>query len=139
VARDQTGGLMVATTDARGRYSFDGALPGEYVLSASHEGWAAHSAGALTLREGEREQSNLLLRRGSALRIELADHQAPVLVRVVDALGFLRADQRVRQGELELVLPPGSYTVVLVERDGTRRERELVLTGRERGPRTLWM
>jgi len=138
-ARDRAGGLMVATTDARGRYAFDGALPGEYVLSASHEGCAAHSAGALTLREGEREQAGLLLRRGSALRIELADHAAPVHLRVIDALGFLRADQRVWQGELELVLPPGSYTVVLTERDGTRRARELVLTGRERRPFTLRM
>jgi hypothetical protein len=31
------------------------------------------------------------------------------------------------------------YRVTLVERDGTRRERKLVLTGRERGPVKLWM
>jgi hypothetical protein len=137
--RDGSAGLMVATTDAQGRYAFDAALPGEYVLSASSDGQAAHSAGVVSLGEGGREQADLVLGRGSALRVDVRDHEAPVLVRVTDAIGFLRADQRVWQGELDLTLPPGIYRVAVVARDGTRRERKLVLTGRERRPFTLWM
>jgi protocatechuate 3,4-dioxygenase beta subunit len=135
--REGAGGLMVATTDAQGRYAFDAALPGEYVLSASCEGRAAHSEGALTLQEGAREQTSLVVGRGSLLRVALADHEAPVHVRVTDALGFLRADQRVWQGELELVLPPGRYRVALLAPGGVRSQRTLVLTGAERGPRLV--
>jgi hypothetical protein len=58
-------------------------------------------------------------------------------VRVTDALGFLRAEQRLWQGELELTLPPGIYRVALAARDGTCSERRLVLTGRELRTSTL--
>jgi hypothetical protein len=135
--RDGLGGLMVATTDAQGRYAFDAALPGEYVLGASCDGRAACSAGVVALGEGERRRANLVLGRGSALRVDVQDSQAPLSVRVTDAVGFLRAEQRVWQGELELTLPPGIYRVALEARDGTCSERRLVLTGRERRTCTL--
>jgi protocatechuate 3,4-dioxygenase beta subunit len=137
--REGIGGLMVATSDAEGHFAFDAALPGEYVLSASSERAAAHSASVLALPEGGHVQADLRLSRGSELRVEVGDHEAPVRVRVVDAIGFLHADQRVWQGELALTLPPGIYRVLVVASDGSRRERKLLLTGRERGPLMLWM
>jgi len=137
--REALGGLMIATTDALGRYAFDAALPGEYVLSFSCEGRAARSAGIVALEECERVQTSALLGRGIALRVQVGDHAAPVRVLVSDALGFLRADQRVWQGELDLTLPPGLYRVALVTREGVRHERKLLLTGHERDGFTLRM
>jgi protocatechuate 3,4-dioxygenase beta subunit len=136
--REGWGGLMVATTDAQGRYAFDAALPGEYVLSASSEGRCARP-GFVALGEGAREQAQLALGRASDLRIHLVDHEAPVLVRVTDRLGFLRADQRVWQGDLELTLPPGVYRVAIETHGGVRREQRIAITGRERGPVLLWI
>jgi protocatechuate 3,4-dioxygenase beta subunit len=137
--REGCGGPMVTTTDADGRYAFDAALPGEYVLCACSEGRAAHSRGVVTLAEGAREQANLVLGRGSELQVQLGEHPAPVRVLVLDALGFVRADQRVWQGELDLSLPPGIYRVVMQDRDGQREERRVVLSGRERRPWILRM
>ena len=131
--REGSGGLMIATTDAQGRYAFDAALPGEYALSASSDGRCAR-AGLVVLGEGAREQAQLSLGRASELRIHLAAHEAPVQVRVTDLGGFLRADQRVWQGELELTLPPGAYRVAIEDRTGVHREQRIAITGRERGP-----
>lgn len=137
--REGSGVPMVATTDADGRYAFDAALPGEYVLCACSEGRAAHSRGVVALAEGAREQANLVLGRGSELQVQLGEHAAPVRVLVLDALGFVRADQRVWQGELDLPLPPGIYRVVLLDRDGQREERRVALSGFERRPWILRM
>ena len=137
--REGSGGPMVTTTDAEGRYAFDAALPGEYVLSASSEGRAARAPRVLTLDEGEREEADLVLGRASAVRILVGDHGAPARVSVLDAPGFLHADQRVWQGELDLVLPPGLYRVVVQNREGLRFERRLLLSGRERAPVILRM
>jgi len=131
--REGRGGLLVATTDALGRYAFDAAPPGEYVLAASCEGRSARP-GFVALGEGAREQALLTLGRASELRIQLVDYEAPVLVRVTDMLGFLRADQRVWQGELELTLPPGVYRVAIETHAGVWREQRVAITGRERGP-----
>lgn len=131
--REGRGGLLVATTDALGRYAFDAAPPGEYVLAASSEGRSARP-GFVALGEGAREQAQLTLGRASELRIQLAGHEAPVLVRVTDMLGFLRAEQRVWQGELELTLPPGVYRVSIETHAGVHREQRIAITGRELGP-----
>ncbi len=89
--REGWGGLMVATTDALGRYAFDAALPGEYMLGAVSDGRSAR-AGFVALGEGSREQAQLVLGRAGELAIHVADDEAPVLVRVTDRLGFLRAE-----------------------------------------------
>ncbi|MBK7642865.1 MAG: carboxypeptidase regulatory-like domain-containing protein [Planctomycetes bacterium] len=134
----QVGSLLVATTDAQGRYGFDAAPPGVFVLSASEAGLAARSRTFAALLEGGRERCDLALERGTQLRIVLDGHAAPVHVRVTDALGFLRADQRVWQGELELTLSPGAYRIEVEGRSGFHGVARVVLTGRETGPRLVW-
>ncbi len=136
--REGWGGTMVATSDALGRYAFDAALPGEYVIGASAEGRSARPQ-FVSLAEGGREQAHMLLGRASELVIHVSDLEAPVLVRVTDALGFLCAEQRVWQGELELTLPPGLYHVEVVAHDGAHGAQRIVLTGRESEPVALWM
>jgi hypothetical protein len=73
-----------------------------------------------------------VLGRGSELHVLLGERAAPVRVIVLDAIGFLRADQRVWQGELDLLLPPGIYRVLAFDREGVRCERKVLLTGHER-------
>ena len=88
----------------------------------------------VVLAEGEREDADLVLGRGSELRVVVRDHEAPVFVRVLDAAGFLHLEQRAWQGMVSETLPPGVYTIEVLARDGTRLERKVPLTGRESGP-----
>lgn len=129
--RSGEGALLVATSDADGQYRFDSLPPGDYVLCASLDDRAARSGRVLALGEGEHEQADLVLARGTHLVIDVRELPAPVQVHVEDAAGFLRAEQRVWSGELELVLAPGIYRVAITTRAGLRLERRVVLTGRE--------
>lgn len=130
--RSGQGALLVATSAADGQYRFDSLPPGDYVLSASLDERAARSGGVLSLAEDERETADLVLARGTRLSIGVREHPGPVQVRVEDAAGFLRAEQRVWSGELELELAPGLYRIRITTRAGLNLERRLVLTGRER-------
>ncbi len=138
-ARSGMGNVQVTTTDQAGHYRFDSLAPGDYVLAASVDAQATASRSVLTLGEGERELADLVLGAASELELSLREHPAPVQVRVEDAAGFLRAEQRVWHGELELTLAPGIYRVSIVARDGQRLERRVLLTGRESQPVLLRM
>ncbi|MBM3992043.1 MAG: carboxypeptidase regulatory-like domain-containing protein, partial [Planctomycetes bacterium] len=137
--------LSSCMTNTDGRFTFDGASPGTYTLSARRERQTTRESGAVRASSGETNSVELVMESGTMLKVAVEDAQGkPVRasIRVVDELGrehgnlmsaesfrtmftegFSSTEQKLGP------LPPGKYRVTATDDAGKSDSKPLSLSG----------
>jgi hypothetical protein len=148
--RDGSGRLLerfsLLTTDGNGHFTYKGAEPGTYTVSARMEGLASQESAPCTAKEDQPGHAEVVLEEGSMLKVSLEDREGNPIraaVSVVDANGRQVNGMLSMQDLLEAFqhgtytstehrvgpLPEGSYRVVAVADDGKHAEKPVTLSG----------
>jgi protocatechuate 3,4-dioxygenase beta subunit len=137
--------MSSCTTDADGKFRFDGAAPGNYTLIARREELSSRDSAPVSARAGQPATVELLLETGTMLKVSVEDKEGKTVrasVSVVDSAGREYANLMSTEAFGQMFadgfssterrigpLPPGKYRVTATDDQGKSESKPLNLSG----------
>lgn len=137
--------MSSCTTDADGRFRFDGAAPGNYTLIARRDELSSRDSAPVSTRAGQPATVELVLETGTMLKVSVEDKEGKTVrasVSVVDSAGREYANLMSTEAFGQMFadgfssterrigpLPPGKYRVTATDDQGKSESKPLNLSG----------
>jgi protocatechuate 3,4-dioxygenase beta subunit len=137
--------MSSCTTDADGKFRFDGAAPGNYTLIARREELSSRDSAPVAARAGQPATVELVLETGTMLKVSVEDKEGKTVrasVSVVDSAGREYANLMSTEAFGQMFadgfssterrigpLPPGKYRVTATDDQGKSESKPLNLSG----------